>query len=57
MGSSGGHHAGSYHKAGLEAGDNCVYFMSLGPGRQAWQEAPAATGVDVDRALASGRSI
>ncbi len=48
---------GSYHKAGWEAGDKCVYFMSLGPGRQAWQEAPTATGVDVDRALASGRSI
>lgn len=46
----------SYHKTGLEAGDKCVYIMSPGR-RQEWQEALAATGVEVDRALASGQLV
>lgn len=46
----------SYHKAGLEAGDKCVYLMRPGR-RQEWQEALEAAGADVDGALASGQLL
>jgi hypothetical protein len=46
----------SYQKAGLEAGDKCVYLMRPGR-RQEWQEALEAAGADVDGALASGQLV
>ena len=46
----------SYHKAGLEAGEKCVYLMRPGRRRE-WQEALEATGTDVESALASGQLV
>ena len=46
----------SYHKAGLEAGDKCVYLMK--PERRGeWEEALRAAGADVEGALASGQLV
>ena len=42
-------------RTGLKAGEKCVYVISPGPGRQELEETLAATGVDVDSALASGQ--
>jgi len=46
----------SYHKAGLEAGDKCVYFMQPDR-RDGWLNALAATGVDMHDAFASGQLV
>lgn len=46
----------SYHKAGLEAGDKCVYLMRP-ERRKGWEEAMKAAGVDVDGALSSGQLV
>lgn len=42
-------------KAGVEAGEKCVYLIPSGPERQELLEALTATGVNVADALASGR--
>ncbi len=46
----------AYHKAGLEAGDKCVYLMKP-ERRQEWQEALEAAGADVVGALSSGQLV
>lgn len=46
----------AYHKAGIEAGDKCVYLMN--PARRAaWETALAATGVDLERAFETGQLV
>ncbi len=47
----------SYLKAGLKAGEKCVYFTNPGPGRQQLEEALAAVGVDVEAAFTSRRLV
>lgn len=46
-----------YLKTGLEAREKCLYFMSSGDGREEIAAALAATGIDVEHALSSGRLV
>lgn len=46
-----------YLKAGLEAGEKCVYVIPSGPERQDLLEALTATGVNAEGALASGSLV
>lgn len=45
-----------YLKTGLEAGDKCVYLMRPNPDWRSLREALAAAHIDLEAALASGRS-
>jgi len=47
----------SFLKAGLEAGEKCVYLTRPGPARQEFQGALADAGVNVERAVVSGQLL
>ena len=44
-------------RAGLEAGDNCVYFMNPDPSLLEIQHSLASSGTDVETALSSGQLV
>ena len=48
---------GSFLKAGLKAGEKCVYLMSPGPGEEQMRTELAKAGIDVDKALGSGQLV
>ena len=48
---------GSYYKAGLEAGEKCVYFAGSERGKRQLEEALTGSGVDLGSVLESGQMV